>query len=334
MARQADHPHIMAEIFAAELRADANITRQFQHLLFHLDIAEGVAGLVAAGRQGIQPLGGGELHGLQRLFRAGAADDDGQMIRRAGGGAERLHLGAEIGQQLLRRQYRPGFLEQEGLVGRPAALGNEHQVEFVGMMVTRRGQNIELHRQIVASVHFLEHGKRRHLRIAQIGLGIGAVHAVAQRLFLVAFHPDALALLAEHDGGARILAHRQHAAGGDVGVLQQIQRHEPVIGRCLGVIQDFPQLRQMCRAQQVGHVVERPQRQFAQRVRLNAQHGLAVQHRGFDARDVELLPNGLVRPHREHRRVEKIGRTLGRSVHGVSFRINSSGACGGGTRPG
>jgi hypothetical protein len=35
-----------------------------------------------------------------------------------------------------------------------------------------------------------------------------------------------LALLAHDDRGAGVLAHRQHAAGGDVGVLQQIEGDE------------------------------------------------------------------------------------------------------------
>ena len=65
--------------------------------------------------------------------------------------------------------------------------------------------------------------------------------AVGERLLLVALDPDALALLAEDDGGAGVLAHRQHAAGRDAGVLQQVQRDEAVVGRGLGVIEDLAQ---------------------------------------------------------------------------------------------
>src|SRR5258705_11240510 len=43
MARQADHPHVMTKIFAAELRADAERLRHLQYLLLHLEIAEAVA---------------------------------------------------------------------------------------------------------------------------------------------------------------------------------------------------------------------------------------------------------------------------------------------------
>ena len=111
------------------------------------------------------------------------------------------------------------------------------------MVVTGSGHDVELHRQVVAGVHFLEHRQRRHLRIAQVGFGVGAVDAAGERLFLVAVDPDALALLAEHQGGAGVLAHRQDAAGGDAGVLQQIERDEAVVRGCLRVVQDGAELR-------------------------------------------------------------------------------------------
>ena len=238
VARQADHPHVVTEILAAELRADADIARQLQHLLFHLQVAERVARLAAAGGQRVQPLGGGQLHRLHRGLGRGAADDDRQVVGRAGGGAERLDLGFQEFQQPLGRQDRPRLLEQERLVGAAAALGDEHQGKLVGVVLARGGQDVELHRQVVAGVDLLEHRQRRHLRVAQVGLGVGAVDAPGQRLLLVAIDPDALALLAEHDRGAGVLAHRQHAAGGDVGVLQQVQRDEAVVRAGFRIVQD------------------------------------------------------------------------------------------------
>ena len=62
--------------------------------------------------------------------------------------------------------------------------------------------------------------------------------------------------------GAGVLAHRQHAAGGDVGVLQKVVGDELVVVGRLGVVEDLCELRQMRRAQQmvdVGH------RRFGQR---------------------------------------------------------------------
>src|SRR5580692_4892784 len=40
VTRQADHPHIMTKVLAAELRADAERLRHFQYFLLHLEIAE------------------------------------------------------------------------------------------------------------------------------------------------------------------------------------------------------------------------------------------------------------------------------------------------------
>ena len=51
MARQPDHAHVVAEIFAAELRADAERLRHLLNLLLHLVVAEGVAVLGAVRRQ-------------------------------------------------------------------------------------------------------------------------------------------------------------------------------------------------------------------------------------------------------------------------------------------
>ncbi len=42
VAGQANHPHVMAEIFAAELRADAKLLGQRENLGFEFEIAEGL----------------------------------------------------------------------------------------------------------------------------------------------------------------------------------------------------------------------------------------------------------------------------------------------------
>jgi hypothetical protein len=63
---EADHAHVVAEILAAELRADAEVLRQLVDLGFQLRVADGVARLAALGRQRIEPAGGGELHRLER----------------------------------------------------------------------------------------------------------------------------------------------------------------------------------------------------------------------------------------------------------------------------
>jgi hypothetical protein len=51
-----------------------------------------------------------------------------------------------------------------------------------------------------------------------------------------------LAALAHDDRGAGVLAHRQDAAGRDVGVLEQVERDELVVVARLGVVDDAAQL--------------------------------------------------------------------------------------------
>ena len=69
MPRQANDALVVAEIFAAELRADAGGLRHLQHFRFHLEIAEGVAVFRTLGRQRVEIFGRGELHRLHRQLR-------------------------------------------------------------------------------------------------------------------------------------------------------------------------------------------------------------------------------------------------------------------------
>ena len=206
-------------------------------------------------------------------------------------------------------------------------------MQLVGVVLAGRSHDVELHRQVIAGVHLLEHRQRRHLRIAQVGLGVGAMDAPRQRLLLVAFHPHALALLAEHQRRAGILAHRQHAARRDVGVLQQIQRDEPIVATRLRVVEDRAQGRQMPGTQQVRHIAERLERQLAQRVRCNAQHRLPIARRGPDATDWQPLPRRLARAQRKHRGNRQSPRASASARSSQAPSIPSTGS-GGGTHPG
>ena len=44
VARQPDHAHVVAEVLAAELGADADLAGQLEHLLLELEVAEAVPG--------------------------------------------------------------------------------------------------------------------------------------------------------------------------------------------------------------------------------------------------------------------------------------------------
>ena len=238
VARQPDHAHVVAEILAAELRADAERLRHLLDLLLHLAVAEGVAVLGAVVGQRVVIFAGGELDRLHRQLGRGAADDDGEMVGRARRGAEREHFLLQERQQALAGQDRRRRLEQKRLVGRAAALGDEQ--ELVGRVGVARalGVDLDLRRHVRARVLLLEHGERRELRIAQIALEIRVARALGERRLVVAVGPDQPALLAHDDRGAGVLAHRQHAAGGDIGVLEEIVGDELVVIRGLRVLDD------------------------------------------------------------------------------------------------
>ena len=84
-----------------------------------------------------------------------------------------------------------------------------------------------------------------------------------------------LALLAHDDRGAGVLAHRQDAAGGDVGVLQQVERDEAVVGRGFGVVEDAAQLREVTGPQKVGDVEHGLPGEQGERLGLDLQEPLA-----------------------------------------------------------
>ena len=153
------------------------------------------------------------------------------------------------------------------LLAAAAALGQEH--ELVG--VAGRGVQVDLRRQVRTGVLLGVHVDGRHLRVAQVLLGVGVVHPARQRLLVVGEREHVLALVADDRGRPGVLAARQHAAGGDVRVLQQLQRHEAVVVRGLGVVEDVAQLLQVPGPQQVGDVDHRLPGQQRQRRRLDLQ---------------------------------------------------------------
>ena len=186
---------------------------------------------------------------------------------RTGGGAEAAQLLVEEREHPLGVQDRLGLLVEEGLVGAAAALG--HEQELVGGLVPPRGVGVELDLggQVGPGVLLLPGGQRRHLGVAQVEPRVGVVDALGDGPLVGAGRQHVLAPLAHDDGGAGVLAHRQHPAGRDVGVLEQVQGHELVVVAGLGVVDDAPQLGQVRRSQVVGDVVHRGLGQRPQRVR-------------------------------------------------------------------
>ena len=289
----------MAEILAAELGAHAQLLGELVQLLLHGEIAEGVAILAAAGGQGVEIAGGGELHGLEGLLRRGAADDDGEVIGRAGGGAQRQDLLLQEGDHPVVGQHRGGLLEQEGLVGGAAALG--HEQEFVGVLALRI--ELDLGGQVVLGVLLLKHGEGRELRIAQVLFLIGVADAFRDGALVLPIGPDHAALLAHDDGGAGVLAHGQHPARRDIGVLEQVIGHETIIAGGLGIVEDLGELGQMARAQQMVDVDHGLLGQKADRLAADGEDFAPAE--GLDAHALggELAIGGLILAEGKQRRI-------------------------------
>ena len=271
VARQPDHPHVVAEILTAELGADAERLGELVHLPFHLEVAEGVAVLGALRGQRIQIAAGRELHGLHGELGRGAADHDGQVIGRTGRGAQRQNLLLQEGEHAVVGEDRGRRLEQERLVGRAAALGDEQK--FVSVVAARAVRiDLDLRRHVGAGVPLLEHGDRRQLRVAQVALEIGIARALRERRLVLAVGEHQPALLAHDDDRAGVLAHGQHAAGRDIGILEEVIGHELVVRARLRIEQDRAQLGQVPGPQQMIDIVEGGLGERAQRLALDHDH--------------------------------------------------------------
>ena len=276
------------------------------------------------GRQRVEIARRRQLYGFHAEFGGGAADHDRKVIRRARRGAERQHLLLQERQHAIPGQHRGRGLEQKALVGGPAALGHEHEL----VSVIALGVDLALRRHVVGGVFLLIHRQRRHLRIAQIAPQIGIARALAQRRLVVAIGEHARPLLAHDDRGAGVLAHRQHPAGGDVGVLEEIEGDELVVVAGLRIVEDIAQLLQMPRAQVMVDVAERRLGQRPQRLARHHQHVLAQHLLDPHALGRDLLVGCGVRPKRKQRRV-LVGRNgfgIGKSGGGVHGQLAGLGA--------
>src|SRR5699024_11738537 len=98
----------VAEVFAAELRTEAEVLGELEDRLLELLVTEAVPGDCVAGRRKVvEVVGAGEFRGLERELGRRAADDDGQMVGRAGRSTQ--------GGDLLREEVEHRFLIEHGL---------------------------------------------------------------------------------------------------------------------------------------------------------------------------------------------------------------------------
>ena len=303
VAGQTDHADVVRHVLAAELSAQADVAGFFKELVFELDVAEGAARFVARRGQLVVVVRAGELDGEHRAFGRRAANHEGDVVGRAGGRAERLHLVDEIGHERGRIQNGLRFLEEVGLVGRAAALDHAQELVFAAFA----GFNVDLSGQVAAGVLFFVHRQRGVLRITQGALRVGVVHAARERFLIAETRPNVLALFAVNDGRARVLAQRQDALGGRFGVAQEGQGDVLVVFAGFGILEDLGDLFVVGAAQQEVGVVEALARQQRERFGLDLDDLVAFEFTFGDIVLGEQVVLGLVLAELEHRRILEFG---------------------------
>jgi hypothetical protein len=279
VAREPDHADVVGEVLAAELGPDAQLVGCLEELRLQLQVAEGDALRAAGGGQAVVVAGRGELHRLEVGLRRGAADDGRDVVRRAGGRAQVLHLVDQELLQLARLEERLGLLPEHGLVGRASALG--HEEELVGRPLG--GVDVDLCRKVVAGVLLLVEVQGAGLRVAQVLPGVGLPDPLGEVLLVLDAGPDLLPLLGHHGGGARVLADGELAARRDLGVAQEGEGHALVVLRGVGIGEDLRHLLVVRGPQEEVALAQRLARQPGKGRGLHLQHLLPVEGCDRDA---------------------------------------------------
>ncbi|MBE1476248.1 hypothetical protein H4W32_004290 [Actinophytocola algeriensis] len=280
MPGEPDDAHVVAEVLAAELRADAELAGHLEDLLLEVGVPERVPASRALAGEVVEVAGGGELGDLERVLGGGAADDDREVVGRARGGAEAAELLVEELRQARRVQQGFRFLVQEGLVGAAAALG--HEEELVLRLVAVLVVQLQLRGEVGAGVLLVPEVDGRELRVAEVQLLVGLEDALGERGLVGAAGEHVLGALADDDRGPGVLAHGEDAARGDARVAQQVHGDEPVVAAGLGVVDDGAQLGQVAGAQQVLDVPDGFLGQGGECFRGDLEE---LPARGFDERD-------------------------------------------------
>ncbi len=244
-----------------------------EKLLLELRVAERAAELVARRREGVVVTRRGELDGLQAGLGRRAADDDRDVVRGARGRAEALHLLDEERLEAGGVQERFRLLVERALVRRASALRDEEQV----VLHARRREEVDLRRQVVAGVDLVVHRERGRLRVAEVLHGVGLKDALREKRRVVGSGPDLLALPADDRRRAGVLAERQLELRGDDGVAEKRRRHEAVVRRSLGILQDGRDLPLMLRPEEERHVAHRLVREQGERPRVDDEDRLAAE---------------------------------------------------------
>ena len=301
MTRQTDNPDVVCHVFAAELGTEADLAGFFPDLFLQFNIAEGASGLVAAGGQIVVILAGSEFDRQQVALSRSAADDERDVIRRAGRGAEGLHFAHKERDEGSRIEDGLGLLVEVALVGAAAALG--HTEETILHAFGRL--DVDLGGQVAFCIDFLVHRQRGILAVTKVLFGVGLEDTFRKRFLIAETGPDLLAFLAVDDGSTCILAERKLAFTGHLGVSQHRQGDVFVVFRRFRIGEDLGHLRIVRRTEHERHITESGVRQDSQRLGRHFQHRFAFEITDRDPRlgTGDLVVLGGILAELEHRSV-------------------------------
>ena len=178
-------------------------------------------------------------------FGRGTANHDSEVVRRASGCTESLHLFGEELFQGLRVEERLGHRPVISLVGRTTALGDEQELHFG----TFFGVDVDLSREVATGVLFFVHRQGSNLAVAKVLGGVSVVDTFRNRFGVIKARPDLLALVGNANSRTRVLAERENALGGNAGVLEHGEGDKLVVIRSFRVLENLGDLGRVGRAQ-------------------------------------------------------------------------------------
>ena len=252
MSGQTDNADIVRHVLAAELGAQANLADLFPHLFLKGHIAEGAAGLVTCGGEGIVIVSGSQLHGKKVLFRAGAANHKCNMVRRAGSGAKGLDFLYHERHKGVRIKDCLGHLVQVALICRSAAFHNAEELILHAFFRV----DVYLCGQVALGIDLLVHVQGRVLTVTEIFFRVCLENAQRQGFLVVKTGPYLLAFLSVDNCGAGVLAERKLSLSGNLRIPEHHEGNVLVVVRCLRIVKDLCNLLIVRAAQEEIHIPE------------------------------------------------------------------------------
>ena len=274
MTGQTNHANIVSHIFAAELSSESDLIGLLQEFLLQFDIAEGTTGFITSGGQRVVVVCAGKFHRQQVLLGRCSTNDDGDVVGRTGSCAEAFHFLHEEwdeGATILDAGF--GLLIEVSLVGRTTALGNHKEAVFHAFGSLK----VNLCWQVALGVHFIEHGERSILTVAQIVLGVSLEDTLRQSLFVAEASPYLLTLLTMNDGCTSVLTQRKLSLASYLGIAQEGQCHILIVLTGLRVAQNLGNLLVVTATQHETDIVEGLLRHHGKGLGANLQNGMSLE---------------------------------------------------------